>query len=71
MIFANSNVTKKRFLVCLGEDEILELPEDYKKIYKQNIVDRYIYHPTTSCVGGFLFSIHFDLSSLQDIIISH
>ena len=34
LIFANSNVTEKRFRVCIGEDEIFESPEEYKTIYK-------------------------------------
>ena len=37
VIFANSNLLEKRFRICLGEDEIFELPEDSKKIFKQNL----------------------------------
>ena len=34
VIFANSNVSEKRFRVCLNEDEIFELLEDSNKIFK-------------------------------------
>ena len=40
VIFANCNVPEKRFRVCLNEDEIFELPEDSKQIFKRNVVDR-------------------------------
>ena len=52
VIFANSNVQQKRFRVCLNEDEIFELPEDSNKIFKRNIVDRYIDRPNTTSSGG-------------------
>ena len=34
VIFANSNIPKKRFRLCLAEHEISDLPEDSKKIFK-------------------------------------
>ena len=45
VIFANSNKPEKGFRLCLAEQEISELPEDSKKIFKQNMVDRYIDWP--------------------------
>ena len=45
VIFANSNKSEKGFRLCLAEQEISELPEDSKKIFKQNMVDRYIDRP--------------------------
>ena len=43
---------EKRFRVCLNEDEIFELPEDSNKIFKRNVVDRYIDRPNTTSFGG-------------------
>ena len=45
VIFANSNVPEKHFQICLGEDEISELLEDSKKIFKQNILHLYVDRP--------------------------
>ena len=45
VIFANSNKPEKGFRLCLAEQEISELPEGSKKIFKQNMVDRYIDWP--------------------------
>ena len=42
VIFASSNIPEKRFQLCLAENEISELLEDSKKIFKRNMVDRYI-----------------------------
>ena len=42
MIFANSIIPEKRFRPSLAEHKISELPEDSKKIFKRNMVDRYI-----------------------------
>ena len=42
MIFASSNTPEKRFRLCLFKHE---LSEDLKKIFKQNMVDRYIDRP--------------------------
>ena len=42
VIFANSNIPEKRFQLCLAENEISELPKNSKKIFKRNMVDRYI-----------------------------
>ena len=54
MTFANSNIPKKRFRLCLAKHEISESPEDSKKIFKPNMVDRYIDRPNlTSSTGKF------------------
>ena len=54
VIFTNSNIPEKRFRLCLAEHEISESPEDSKKIFKQNIVNRYIDRPNlTSSSGKF------------------
>ena len=54
VIFANSNIPEKRFQLCLAEHKISELPEDSKKTFKQNMVDRYIDRPNlTSSSGKF------------------
>ena len=54
VIFAKSNIPKKRFQLCLAEHQISELPEDSKKIFKRNMVDRYIDRPNlTSSSGKF------------------
>ena len=42
VIIANSNVSEKRFQLCLAEHEISALPEDSKKIFIRNMVDWYI-----------------------------
>ena len=42
VVFANSNIPEKGFRLCLAKHEISELPEDSKKIFKRNMVDRYI-----------------------------
>ena len=52
VIFANSNIPEKRFRLCLAEHEISELPEDSKKIFKQNMVDRYIDRPNSTSSSG-------------------
>ena len=55
VIFADSNIPEKRFRLCLAEHEISELPEDSKKKFKWNMVDRYIDRPTlTSSSGKFV-----------------
>ena len=54
MTFANINIPKKRFRLCLAKHEISESPEDSKKIFKPNMVDRYIDRPNlTSSTGKF------------------
>ena len=54
VIFANSNIPEKRFQLCLAEHKISELPEDSKKTFKQNMLDRYIDRPNlTSSSGKF------------------
>ena len=68
VIFANSNIPKKRFGICLAEHEISELPEDSKKIFKRKMVDRYIHGPNSST--SLLFLTHFALQNFHDNIIS-
>ena len=51
VIFGNSNGPGKHFRVCLYEDEIFELPENSNKIYKRNVVDRYIDRPNITSSG--------------------
>ena len=54
VVFANSNIPEKGFRLCLAKHEISELPEDSKKIFKRNMVDRYIDRPNlTSSSGKF------------------
>ena len=45
MTFASSNTPEKRFRLCLFKHE---LSEDLKKIFKQNMVDRYIDRPNST-----------------------
>ena len=52
VIFANSNIPERRFRLCLSEKELTELPEDSKKIFKRNMVDRYLDRPSSSSFGG-------------------
>ena len=72
MMFANSNIPEKRFRLCLAEHEIYELPEDSKKIFKRDVVDRYIDRPNlTSSSSKFAFLMHFVLQNFHDTIIYH
>ena len=52
VIFANSNVSEKRFQLCLAEHEIYALPEDSKKIFIRNMVDRYIDRSNLTSASG-------------------
>ena len=40
MIFANSNMPEKRFLICLSENETSLLPDDLTDILKRNMLVR-------------------------------
>ena len=72
VIFGNSNIPEKRFRLGLAEHEISELPEDSKKIFKQNMVDRYIDRSNLkSSSGKFAFLMHFVLQKFYDTIIYH
>ena len=42
MIFANSNMPEKRFLICLSENETSLLPDDLTDILKRNMLVRQI-----------------------------
>ena len=52
VIFANSNIPEKRFRIFLSENEISDLPEDSKNLFKRNMVDRYIDRPDMTSFGG-------------------
>ena len=52
VIFANSNIPEKRFRIFLSENEISDLPEDSKNLFKRNTVDRYIDRPDMTSFGG-------------------
>ena len=52
VVFTNRNVPEKRFAVCLREDEISDLPEDSKEIFKRNMMDRYIDRPNADYENG-------------------
>ena len=52
VIFANSNIPETRFRLCLAEHKISELPEGSKKIFKRNMVDRYIDWPNLKISRG-------------------
>ena len=41
VIFANSDVLEKIFCIFLSENEIMDLSEDSKDIFKQNMMDWY------------------------------
>ena len=51
---ANSNISEKRLRFFLDEHELSKLPKDSKKIFKRNMVDRYIDRPNlTSSASKF------------------
>ena len=52
VVFTNRNVPEKRFGVCLREDEISDLPEDSKEIFKRNMIDCYIDRPNANYENG-------------------
>ena len=52
VIFANSNVSEKRFQLCLADHEVSALPEDSKKIFIRNMVDRYINRSNLTSASG-------------------
>ena len=49
VIFAKSNIPEKRFRLCLAKHEIYELPEDSKKVFKQNMVDQLLSNEKMKC----------------------
>ena len=70
--------------MAVGEEEISELPEDSKKIFKQNIVDRYMDSPNTTSFdckfaaldafwfAGFSCYIHLEMrKSFSSAILPH
>ena len=42
IVFANSNLPKKRDQICRGEAETLNMPANSKDLFKRNMLDRYI-----------------------------
>ena len=52
VVFARSNIPEKRFRLCLAKHKISELPEDSKKVFKQNMVDQYIDQPNLTGSSG-------------------
>ena len=52
VIFANSNMPEKRFRIFLCKNEISDLPEDSKNLFKRNMVDGYIDRPDMTSFGG-------------------
>ena len=52
VIFANSNLPEKRFRIFLSENEVMDLPEDSKDIFKRKMIDRYIDRPNVASRGG-------------------
>ena len=52
VIFANINIPEKRFRIFLCKNEISDLPEDSKNLFKRNMVDRYIDRPDMTSFGG-------------------
>ena len=52
VIFANSNMPGKRLRNFLNENEIMDLPEGSKNIFKQNIIDRYMYRQNIASLDG-------------------
>ena len=69
-IFANSNIPEKRFCIFLNENEISDLPEDSKNVFKRNMVDRYIDQPDMTSFGGkYSLLSYFVIQRFQDFII--
>ena len=52
VIFAKSNLPKKRYRICQDEKEISKLKEESIDIFERNMIDRYIYRPNSSFCGG-------------------
>ena len=53
VIFVNSDIPQKSFQIRLSENKISELPGDSKKkIFKQNIMDRYMDRQNLTSFGG-------------------
>ena len=47
-----ANSTEKRYRICRKENDISQLPEDSRDIFKKNMIDRYIDRPNLSFCGG-------------------
>ena len=52
VIFANSNISEKRYRICLEEKDVSQLPLDSRDIFKKNMIDRYIDRRNLSFCGG-------------------
>ena len=42
LTFAKSNTPEKRYRICREENDMSQLPEDSRDIFKKNMIDRYI-----------------------------
>ena len=45
---------EKRYRICREENDISQLPEDSRDIFKKNMIDRYINRPNLSLCGGIV-----------------
>ena len=45
VVFANSNLSKKRYRICRSEAETLNMPANSKDLFERNMPDRYIDRP--------------------------
>ena len=52
VIFANSNISEKRYRICREEKDVSQLPQDSRDIFKKNMIDRYIDRRNLSFCGG-------------------
>ena len=52
LTFAKSNTPEKRYRICRKENDMSQLPEDSRDIFKKNMIDRYIDRPNLSLCGG-------------------
>ena len=52
VIFANSNISEKRYRICRKEKDVSQLPLDSRDIFKKNMIDRYIDRRNLSFCGG-------------------
>ena len=51
-MFVNTNLPEERFHMFKSEEELSQLPEDSKDVFKRNILDRYIDRPDTQFQRG-------------------
>ena len=41
-VFANTNLSEKRYRICKSQEDINKLPEDSVEVFKHNMLDRYM-----------------------------